>query len=63
MIFRKIDGYSATLTGVQVGESEEGGGGEKRPFLPILKVEKNFMNLERKVLIASIIGLNSLFKM
>ena len=54
-IFRDIDAYWSTLTCVQLAGREEAS-----PAL--LKIEKNVLILERKVLIMSIFGLNFPFK-
>ena len=45
-IFRDIDAYSVTLTGMQQGE-------DGRPPLPILKIENSALILKRKALILS----------
>ena len=55
-IFRDINAYSATLTGMQLRVRGEAP-------LPFLKIEKSVLILGRKVLIISIFGLNFLFKM
>ena len=55
-IFRDINAYSATLTGMQLRVRGEAP-------LPFLKIEKSVLILGRKVLIISILGLNFLFKM
>ena len=55
-IFRNIDAYSATLTGVQPG-------GKGRSPLPFLNIEKSLLIFKRKALIVSIIGFNFPFKM
>ena len=55
-IFRDINAYSATLTGMQLRVRGEA------PLL-FLKIEKSVLILGRKVLIISIFGLNFLFKM
>ena len=54
-IFRDIDAYCSTLTCAQLAGREEAS-----PAL--LKIEKNVLILERKVLIMSIFGLNFPFK-
>ena len=54
-VFRNIDAYSATLTGVQQG-------GEWRPRLPFLKIEESVLIFEKKALIVSSFGLNFPFK-
>ena len=64
-IFRDIDAYSSTLTGVQLRDGgvgwEEGGGGAGLPC-PFFKIEKNALILEKKTLIVFIFGLNFPFK-
>ena len=53
---KDIDAYSARLIGAQPG-------GEGKPPLPFLKIEKSASIFERKVLIMSIFGLNFPFKL
>ena len=59
-IFKHLQGYwcifSHTLTGVQLV-------GDGRPLLQFWKIEKSSLIFQRKTLILSIFGLNSVFKM
>ena len=55
-IFKDVDSHATTLTGAQLG-------GEGKPPLPFLKIEKGVLIFERKALIVSIFELNFSFKM